>query len=48
MGSILGQPMVVNGDVQGSTRQVHSRYATKLEFLRFEGEGIEDWILRVK
>ena len=37
--SILGNPMVIQGDFSGQTNNTHPfRYATKMEFPRFNGE----------
>ena len=47
-GSILGNPVIAGaeGGVAGSIH--NSRYGTKLEFSRFGGEGIDDWIFKVE
>ena len=44
-GSILGNPVIAGGDNQGYG---NNRYGPKLEFPRFEGEGVEDWIFKVE
>ena len=44
-GSILGNPAIAGGDNQGYG---NNRYGPKLEFPRFEGEGVEDWIFKVE
>ena len=49
VGSILQNPMVTNGDMQGTMINIPaSRYATKLDFSRFGGEGVDDWLFRVE
>ena len=48
-GSILGNPEVANGDMQGAMINIPTgRYATKLDFSRFGGEGVNDWLFRVE
>ena len=48
-GSILGNPGVANGDMQGAVMNIPTgRYATKLDFPRFGGEGVDDWLFRVE
>ena len=47
-GSILGVPGSVNGDVAGQTGSNPSfRYATKLEFPKFNGERVDEWLFKV-
>ena len=43
-GSILGQPVGLQGETMGVGMNDHSfRYATKLEFPKFNGEGVDEW-----
>ena len=46
--SILGHPGHGGIEGQSSGANMHTRYATKLEFLRFGGNGVDDWIFRVE
>ena len=48
MGSILGNLMSANGERQASMVNVHTKYATKLNFPRFGRKGVDDWIFRVE
>ena len=48
-GSILGNPVEVVGEATATVHQNHNnRYATKLDFPRFNGEGVEEWIFKVE
>ena len=46
-GSILGNPMMNQGEGQSGGGYNH-KYATKLDFPRFGGEGVDEWIFRVE
>ena len=48
-GSILGNPMVNQGEGQAGGMNGHNhRYAIKLDFPRFGGEGVDEWLFRVE
>ena len=41
--------MVIQGDFSGQTNSNHPfRYATKLEFPRFNGAGVDEWLFKVE
>ena len=47
--SILGNPGVVNRELQGAMVGIQgNRLCPKLEFPRFGGEGIDDWLFKVE
>ena len=48
-GSILGQPTGLQGETMGVGMNGHSfRYATKLEFPKFNGEGVDGWLFKAE
>ena len=48
-GSILGNPSSTVGEVAGQPESnLPFRYATKLEFPQFNGDGVEEWVFKVE
>ena len=48
-GSILGQPMGMQGKITRVVMNSHSfRYAIKLEFPKFNGEGVDGWLFKAE
>ena len=47
-GSILGNPRGYQGENSSSVLNEHSfKYATKLDFSRFNKEGVNDWLFKI-
>ena len=48
-GSILGNSGFLAGDsVSQQNGNQHGRYTSKLEFPKFHGEGVDEWIFKVE
>ena len=48
-GLILGNPIGVQGESSNFVLNNHTfTYSTKLEFPRFNGEDVDEWLFRVK
>ena len=47
--SVLGNPLGVQGEFFDPSMNGHSfRYATKLEFPRFNEEGVDEWLFKIE
>ena len=47
--SILGEPRGISGESSGPLLNEHAfKYTAKLEFPKFDGEGIEEWLFKVE
>ena len=47
--SILGNPGSLAGDsMSQQSGNHHERYTSKLEFPKFHGEGVDEWVFKVE